>query len=188
MSMGQYIKGLRRKYVIGTVRERLLARVEVQPNGCWWWTGYRMPCGYGRMMVEGRKHALVHRVSYQLFKGPIPDNLQIDHVCHSPKGPNACPGGDTCPHRRCVNPDHLEPVTRKVNTSLERSSTRLEPMRDGYRAAYTPKEVCPQGHAFTEENTLVSCGRRLCRICRRLKTRERRARLKAALAAPGATQ
>lgn len=68
---------------------------------CWLWTGTIMKEGYAN--VGGG--VLGHRLAYELFKGPIPEGLLIDHR----KG---------CP-RHCVNPDHLQAVTRSANHYLD---------------------------------------------------------------------
>ena len=54
---------------------------------------------------------------YSWLVGAIPHGYDIDHVCHNAAAvAGRCAGGDSCIHRRCVNPDHLEPVTRRENT------------------------------------------------------------------------
>lgn len=65
-------------------------------SGCWEWTASLFRCGYGQFGAG--KYA--HRWSYEFFTGPIPEGLDVDHVCRN---------------RKCVNPDHLEAVTRSVN-------------------------------------------------------------------------
>lgn len=68
---------------------------------CWIWQLKKSPAtGYGTFRINGRD-LLAHRWSYEQHRGPIPDGLQIDHLCRV---------------RECINPDHLEPVTPKENT------------------------------------------------------------------------
>ena len=78
---------------------------------CWEWTGRLQPNGYGIFGATGTR--LVHRISYQYMVGPIPDGLVLDHVCHTRD--RNCRDNNECRHRRCVNPAHLEPVTRREN-------------------------------------------------------------------------
>jgi len=68
-------------------------------SGCWNWGGVIDPSGYGRFDRTGRPQK-AHRVSWELHRGPIPRDLEIDHLCRN---------------IRCVNPDHLEPVTKSEN-------------------------------------------------------------------------
>lgn len=70
---------------------RLMARVVVNSSGCWLWTGYCIPQGYGRLSVNN-KPTLAHRAMYKLHKGDIPSDLQVLHKCDV---------------RNCLNPDHL---------------------------------------------------------------------------------
>lgn len=80
------------------VLDRLMARVEVGED-CWVWTGQLNNKGYGLASVRNRKRA-AHLVLWELLVGPVPPGLELDHLCRV---------------RRCVNPDHLEPVTRSEN-------------------------------------------------------------------------
>lgn len=80
----------------------------VDENGCWIWAKATQPDGYGIANRNG-KSTLAHRVYYEATKGPIPDGLQIDHLCCI---------------RACVNPDHLEAVTQDENR-LRGRVTRL---------------------------------------------------------------
>ena len=78
---------------------RFWAKVEFTDT-CWLWRGATIPRGYGRFFSEKRCLVLAHRWAYEFCVGPIPDGLQIDHLCRV---------------RLCVRPDHLEPVTRIEN-------------------------------------------------------------------------
>ncbi len=82
-----------------TFPENLLRRLRFMPDGCIEFTGHRLSEGYGHLSVKG-KLMLAHRASYELFVGPIPDGLEMDHLCVNPP---------------CVNPAHLEPVTNAEN-------------------------------------------------------------------------
>lgn len=80
--------------------ERWVEFVEVTPT-CWLWTGSTNNMGYGRLYSVDRDDSVyAHRFAYEVFVGPIPANLVLDHLCSV---------------RRCVCPDHLEPVTQREN-------------------------------------------------------------------------
>lgn len=83
-----------------TLRERFEERVELIPfTTCHIWTGATNGYGYGEIRRNGRKNK-AHRISYELYKGPIPDGLIIRHTCDNPP---------------CVNPDHLLTGTKSDN-------------------------------------------------------------------------
>jgi hypothetical protein len=73
-------------------------------DSCWEWQGYLMPNGYGQFGLAKGLIVLAHRWSYEHMRAPIPAGLDIDHLCVN---------------RRCVNPWHLEPVTRAVNLARQ---------------------------------------------------------------------
>ncbi len=129
-----------------TFRERLFSRLIIDPGGCVLWAGATDPKGYGKISMNGRSQ-LVHRVMYEMFAGPIPDGLQLDHLCRV---------------RHCANVDHLELVTPRVNT-----------LRGiGVSAVNAVRTHCPEGHAYDEANTYRSpCGDRYCRACHRERER-----------------
>lgn len=126
----------------GSLAERLMSRVETAPGGCWIWTGSTRG-GYGQIWTgvdaAGRRRNLAaHRVSYELARGAIPDGLDLDHLCRV---------------LRCVNPDHLEPVTRRENILRGEAPAALN----------ARKRLCIKGHLFTDATW--PNGSRRCLIC-----------------------
>lgn len=113
------------------------------PDGCWTWTGYREK-GYGRFFLDqAHRSVRAHRLAYEQGRGPIPDGLQLDHLCRN---------------RACVNPAHLEPVTQRTNILRGASPSALN----------AQKTHCPNGHSYSEDNVRVTQdGYRECRTCRR---------------------
>src|ERR1041384_1056333 len=91
-----------------TDAQRFASRVHVAPNGCHLWTGAIDADGYGSFNVN-RTKVPAHAYAY----GDVPDGLELDHLCHN--ADLACPGDETCLHRRCVNREHIEAVTHTVN-------------------------------------------------------------------------
>ena len=94
--------------------------------------------GYKNVRKNGiRKNWLAHRWVWVELRGPIPDNLPLDHLCRTPM---------------CVNPNHLEPVTTAVNNQ------RAVPFR-------ATKTVCNHGHDLTLPNAIVPYKNAKCRLC-----------------------
>lgn len=107
-------------------------------NGCLQWTAYIDRSGYGLGQIKGISTRAAHRIAWILTNGPVPDGLQLDHLCRN---------------RWCVEVTHLEPVTPKEN------------VRRGLNGVLLTH--CPQGHPYDEANTYRGRGERQCRICRR---------------------
>lgn len=116
---------------------------------CWEWTGAKAN-GYGRVAWRGRVVA-AHRLAYELRVGPIPDGLELDHLCRN---------------RGCVRPDHLDPVTGRVNKLRGK----------GVSAAFAGRDQCKNGHELTPENVYLWRNARLCRTCRASRVIEHRER------------
>lgn len=115
----------------------------IPESGCLIWLGALGPGGYGSISFKSRKTSQVaHKFVYEFVKGPVPEGLELDHKCRV---------------RSCVNPDHLEPVTRKEN------------MRRGLKGIL--RTHCIHGHSYGEPGNLVSSrlkvGIRQCRACQR---------------------
>ena len=134
-----------------TLFERFEDKFIPEPNsGCWLWTGSCNDQGYGNFKYFGRVEK-AHRVAYRLYVGPIPTNMELDHLCRVPQ---------------CVNPAHLEPVTHWENG--RRGQVGKWQLR---------KTHCPHGHPYSGENLYIDTrGRRNCKECRQRIARKCRAK------------
>lgn len=118
-----------------SARERIQRWSDIDgQTGCWVWALRVDRHGYGHFKMDGRSW-LAHRAAYHVFVGAIPSGLTIDHLCRN---------------TRCVNPEHLEPVTNQENC------------RRGIEAT---KTHCVNGHLFDQENTYRHGETRHCRKC-----------------------
>jgi hypothetical protein len=113
-------------------------------DGCWEWTG-SLTEGYGQVQSEKRKW-LAHRLAYVWMIGPIPSGLELDHLCRN---------------RRCVNPHHLEPVTRRENILRG----------EGPSAQAARLTHCKRGHDLALNAERAGEGHRRCRVCARATAR-----------------
>ena len=137
-----------------TFLDRFWQRVDASggPAACWPWRGWVNDHGYGIVATTRRPRAVhirAHRIAYELtHRVPIPEGLTIDHLCRV---------------RHCVNPAHLDVVTKGVN--VRRGETTA--------ARHAETMVCPYGHAYDTENTVWKAdGSRGCRVCMRRRSRE----------------
>lgn len=120
---------------------RVWAKIDV--GDCWLWTAGARVGVYGGIKFKGKMRA-AHRMVWCLLVGPIPDGLELDHLCVQ---------------KLCVNPDHIEPVTPAVN--VQRAGA--------HPSRWMKKRTeCRWGHPYTPENTYRQNGRRSCIKCRRL--------------------
>lgn len=128
------------------------AKVKINDNGCWLWTGQLDTEGYARFQ-PGKERVYAMKWAYTNLVSAIPVGHQLDHVCHTRAVQEGTCRGGRCQHRRCVNPEHLEPVTPSENTRRQDHANRA-------------KAFCPNGHEYTAENTRIGTdGRRRCRAC-----------------------
>jgi hypothetical protein len=118
------------------------------PASCWLWTGLTNDKGYGLLSVDAR-HVRAHRYAYELLVGPIPPGFEVDHVWR--RG---------CRSKSCVNPGHLEAVSKRENTRR-----------------IADKVTCRNGHLWSEHAYVRPDGRgRQCRACQQDRERMRGSR------------
>lgn len=122
--------------------ERIRSKIKIQENGCWEWIASKTGSGYGHLQWD-KKFQQAHRVVYEILVGSIPYGLDLDHLCRI---------------RSCVNPSHLEPVTRRENLRRNPNSNET-------------KTHCPYGHEYNIENTYNYLTGRECKICVRKRMR-----------------
>lgn len=116
-------------------------------DGCWLWTAGVDADGYGRIGYPESQRGLptkAHVVIWNALRGPVPEGMELDHLCKV---------------KHCVNPAHLEPTTHRVNCQR----------RPQYQDRITH---CPRGHPYDEENTYLYRGSRHCRACKKMLSAE----------------
>ena len=130
--------------------KRFWSKVDKSAGGCWLWTGYTNPAGYGRICrrENGKdKCHLAHRYAWTQLVGPIEDGMTLDHLCRV---------------RACVNPEHLEVVTQKVNVRRGNAPT-IVTWRTG---------TCKRGHSMADAHDTKK-GKR-CRRCQQIAAKKHR--------------
>lgn len=133
-------------------RIRFVAKVN-KTETCWAWKGAVDRNGYGQFRFNG-KTAAAHRAAYELHIGPIPDGLELDHLCRN---------------HGCVNPKHLEAVDKRTNILRG-----VGPSAESARA-----KNCVNGHIFDH---VSPSGSRECRACWRMRSAAYRLRRREAAA------
>lgn len=112
---------------------RLQSSYDIEPDGCWNWRKALTTAGYGHFFM-GRYYQ-AHRIVFIRYRGPVPDDRQLDHLCRN---------------RRCVNPDHLEVVTQSENI---RRSPRTRMNRERIALTF---ELADKGYSTREIARLLT--------------------------------
>jgi hypothetical protein len=143
------------------IADRFWAKVD-KSGDCWEWTAGKNQYGYGTFGADNVRW-LAHRWAYTHLVAPIPEGMQVDHLCRN---------------RACVNPAHMELVTSGENTRRGLAGQHVREWAE-------QRTHCPHGHAYDEANTRwVNEGpknkpRRQCRECDRIRSIAKRKRAKA---------
>lgn len=118
-----------------------------QAGDCWEWTASKGGSGYGHFFPTRKKLVVAHKWAYEQMVGPVPEGLQLDHLCRNTS---------------CVNPYHLDPVPAKVNGHRS----------DSWAGVNSRKTHCPEEHPYTGDNLLINeKGARVCLTCKRARWR-----------------
>jgi len=122
--------------------ELILKEVQAGETKCWLWNRSVRSDGYGTYYANGKQN-YAHRFAYETLVGPVPEGMQLDHLCRV---------------RNCINPKHLEPVTQEENTRRAVEANR--------------RTACPQSHPYDEKNTYLYHGYKKCKTCKLEATRK----------------
>lgn len=128
-------------------------KIAININGCWEWTGFKFPKGYGQfsLTINGDRYA--HRISYFLFKNVNPDKLAVCHTCDNPS---------------CVNPNHMF-----LGTLNDNNQDMIRKGRSKKGKHYVTH--CKNGHEYIEGNiTYTKSGGRICRKCVNQKWKDKK--------------
>jgi hypothetical protein len=115
---------------------------------CWQWLGAVTSTGYGSWRRNDGGSSLPHRRTYEDARGPVPEGLELDHLCRNTS---------------CCRPEHLEAVTHAVNTARGKAGHHM-------REKSERMTNCPDGHEYARTAT----GKKYCPTCNRIHTRVRR--------------
>jgi hypothetical protein len=139
--------------------EKVMPRLTLDANDCWLWEGSTGAGGRGQVweVRNGKKRLRrTHQVTYEYFRGAVPEGLELDHLCRVPL---------------CANPWHLEAVTHAENVRRGNAPNAI--------AVRT--NACKRGHSL--EDAYIQAGARVCRICKIAAARAYRAKNRDAISA-----
>lgn len=145
-------------------KQRILSRIQIEPNGCWIWQGAKYRTGYGAIHVRALSAAPIqaHRAAAFLWNGvPLDPTIVVRHQCDNPP---------------CVNPAHLHAGTTvdNIRDCVLKGRHRSGFNSPGYVNPNKVKTHCKRGHPFTPENTrITNTGGRACLACQDIYNRER---------------
>lgn len=166
-------------------------------SSCWIWFAGKNQKGYGLFHVSSGKTQAAHRFSWEQLNGPVPKGLELDHLCRvrhcvnpahlelvthvenvrrGDAGINMaskthCPQGHPYDEKNTYVHNNGGRACRKCSNQRMLARTRHNAASEGREVMPRPEHRthCPQGHEYTEENTLIVCGRRTCKQCNRTK-------------------
>ena len=127
---------------------KVKTRCKKLPNGCIVWLGAKTTAGYGQVILN-KKQKYLHRLSFEIYKGEIPKDFVVDHVCNNPS---------------CFNPEHLRLLTSGENVSRGTNKFKDTHCKNGHEYVKSNIFICPKGY-------------RKCRKCRYNNVKKFRANL-----------